>query len=116
MKFFEIIRVFTPLVRSTRRIIRYVEIKGFLDEIGGFFGWRTFQGRYNPEDSKRVSAIFSNSLGIITENIEDPRFESLRLNPPSKRPLSVETINFAPNNLNFEIYNHFCTKDERSEK
>ena len=35
---------------------------------------------------------------------------------PPKCPLSVETINFAPTTLNFDIPNHFCTKDERSKK
>ena len=35
---------------------------------------------------------------------------------PLKCPLSVETANFYPTTLNFDIRNYFCTKDERSKK
>ena len=35
---------------------------------------------------------------------------------PAKCPLSIETTNFVPTTLNFDISNYFCTKDERSKK
>ena len=43
-------------------------------------------------------------------------FWIFRIISPPQCPLSVETTNFAPTTLNFDISNYVSTKDERSKK
>ena len=61
----------------------------------------------------------TDELGKNSNNLEKyHRYASwiFQIRSPPQCPLSVETTNFAPTTLNFDISNYVFTKDERSKK